>query len=106
MTVYTFTTLDGPAGTNATFARGINGSGQIVGYYDSNGSERGFIYSGGTYTPLDDPLSARGGTSGTDGDGINDAGQVVGLYADIHGLEHGFLYSGGTYTALDDPLGV
>jgi probable HAF family extracellular repeat protein len=106
MSIYILTTLDGPAGTNATFARGINGSGQIVGYYDNNGSEHGFIYSGGTYTTLDDPLSARGGTSGTDGDSINDAGQVVGLYADIHGLGHGFLYSGGTYTTLDDPLGV
>ena len=35
--------------------------GQIVGYYiDSSGTEHGFLYSGGTYTTLDDPLGAKG----------------------------------------------
>jgi uncharacterized membrane protein len=78
VTIYTFTALDGPAGTNAIFPRGINGSGQIAGYYDSNSSEHGFLYSGGIYVTVDDPFSARSGTSGSDANGINDAGQVVG----------------------------
>ena len=36
----------------------------------------GFLYSGGTYTTLDDPL----GTEGTFAQGINDVGQIVGYY--------------------------
>jgi probable HAF family extracellular repeat protein len=62
--------------------------GQIVGYYkDSSGTEHGFLYSGGTYTKLDDPLGAKG----TEVHGINDTGQVVGLYLDSSGADHAFL---------------
>jgi uncharacterized membrane protein len=64
--------------------------------------EHGFLYSGGSYTTLDDPL----GTLGTGAWGINDAGQIVGDYIDGNGAFHGFFYSGGSYTTLDDPLAV
>jgi len=48
---YSFTTLDFP-GANHTYVEGINNQGQIVGGY--TGSQiQGFIYSGGTYTPLE-----------------------------------------------------
>jgi hypothetical protein len=47
----------------------------------------GFLYSGGTYTTLNDPLA----TNGTDVTGINDAGEIVGYYFDISGAYHGFL---------------
>ena len=54
---------------------------------DSSGLEHGFLYSGGTYTTLDDPL----GTEGTFASGINNAGQIVGDYYDSSGTLHGFL---------------
>jgi len=66
MPIYPYTTLDDPSGTLGTFARGINTSGQIAGYYvDSSNSSHGFLLSGGTYTALDDPLAnaVAGGTA-------------------------------------------
>jgi probable HAF family extracellular repeat protein len=72
---------------NATYARGINDAGQIVGLYeDSSGTQHGFLYSGGKYTTIDDPL----GTVDTAAFGINDAGQIAGYYQDSSG-QHGFL---------------
>jgi probable HAF family extracellular repeat protein len=65
MPIYAYTTLDDPLGPLGTSAQGINTSGQIAGYYlDSSNSSHGFLYSGGTYTTLDDPLAsaAAGGT--------------------------------------------
>ena len=100
MPVYTYTTLDDPSGVmGTTTATGINNAGQIVGTYQtvtSGHQIHGFLYSGGTYTTIDDPL-ATGKSSAT---GINDAGQVVGFYLGNDGHFHGFLYSGGAYTAL------
>ena len=45
MPVYTYTTLDDPLATIETFAQGINGSGQIVGYYyaQASNSFQGFL---------------------------------------------------------------
>ena len=75
------------SGAKGTFARGINDAGQIVGYYiDSSGTSHGFLYSGGTYTTIDDAL---GGS--TELLGINNAGQVVGYYNDSSSTAHGFL---------------
>ena len=85
--------------TGGTAASGINDAGQIVGYLLQWHRHHGFLYSGGTYTTLDDPLA----TGGTTASGINDAGQIVGTYFNGTG-SHGFLYSGGIYTTLDDPL--
>src|SRR5579862_3485496 len=53
----TFSPFNDPAGTNGTFANGINDAGQIVGSYRGDSLlSHGFIFSGGTFTPLDDPL--------------------------------------------------
>src|SRR5438105_7811892 len=96
MPVYTFTTLDDPLGM-ATVAYGISNAGQVVGAYtDANLHTHSFLYSGGTFTTLDDPSA----TTGTLALGINDAGQIVGYYTDASSA-HGFLYSGGFYTTLD-----
>jgi len=84
-----------------TVPSGINDAGQIVGWYGS-GVQHGFLYSGGAYTTLDDPLS----TIATFATGINDAGQIVGYYEDSSGVDHSFLYSDGKYTAFDDPMGA
>ena len=62
----------------------------------------GFLYSGGTYTTLDDPSAIPGG-GGTTASGINAAGQIVGYYNGISGA-HGFLYNNGIYATIDDPL--
>jgi probable HAF family extracellular repeat protein len=81
---YIFTTLDG------VLARGINDSGDIVGWYELSGS---YLYSGGSYTPINVP-----GFS-TLACGINNARQIVGY----SGGADGFLLSGGSYTRIDVP---
>jgi hypothetical protein len=81
------------------FSNGINASGQITGEYQVGGEAHSFLYSGGTYTTIDDPLGVA-----TYAQAINDAGQIAGWYADSSGLAHGFPYSGSTYTTIDDPL--
>jgi probable HAF family extracellular repeat protein len=104
---YSYTALNDPFGVFGTVAQGINDSGQIVGWYETgyfpgtnSGVDYGFLYSGGSYTVLNEPLSP---ISQTFAYGINDAGQIVGSYT-TYGSNHGFLYSGGVYTPIDDPL--
>src|SRR5262249_15848539 len=46
-----------------------------------------FLYSGGTYTTLDDPLAS----AGTEGHGINAAGQIAGSFFTDATHGHGFL---------------
>jgi probable HAF family extracellular repeat protein len=87
MPVYTYTTIDNPL-VNSIQAFGINDAGQVVGQYTSGSDTHSFLYSGGVFTPIDDPLGI-GGTFATD---INDAGQIVGYYVDANGRYHGFLY--------------
>jgi probable HAF family extracellular repeat protein len=95
MPVYTYTTLDEPLQLGFTTSPGgINDAGQIVGSYRNNSGNHGFLYSGGTYTTIDDPL----GIGGSYAAGINDAGQIAGGFNG-----HGFLYSNGTFRTLDDP---
>lgn len=99
---YTYTTLDDPLGVGpyGTVFYGINDAGQIVGDYWDGSVAHGFLYSGGTYTTLSDPL----GTT-TYAFGVNNLGQVVGKYFDGSGA-HIFIYSSGTYTTLKDPYGA
>jgi probable HAF family extracellular repeat protein len=97
---------DPSAGSSGTAAESINNTGQVVGfYYDSNGHANGFLFSGGSFTTLDDPLGKL-----TYVTGINNEGQIVGTYYDANFVSHGFLYtgyaannpSGGTYTTIAD----
>ena len=113
MTSYTFTTLHDPlaVGLNDTVPVGINAEGQIIGWYQAglDGPYYGFLYSGGSYTILNDP--ANGGNNGsplTLALGINDKGQVVGEFQTTTppSGDWGFLYSGGTYTTLYGPPGA
>jgi probable HAF family extracellular repeat protein len=83
-----FTTINAPLAVS-----GINNSGQIVGY---NAGE-GFLYSGGTLTPIDVPGSVQ-----TRADGINDNGQIVGWY-DNGVTSYGFEYSDGAFTTIAVP---
>ena len=63
----------------------------------------GFLYSGGIYTTIDDPLANHYTTVAT---GISAAGTIVGYYRPALGNYHGFVYSGGTYTTLDYPSAI
>ena len=86
-----------------TAAMGINNKGNIVGYYfDNSDRAKGFIFSNGNYTTIDDPL----GVGGTFALGINNKDEVVGFYYDSLHRQNGFLFSNGNYTTLDDPLGL
>jgi probable HAF family extracellular repeat protein len=104
---YTFTFLDAPGVETAPFpsgtsATGINAAGQVVGFYNDARGARGFLYTAGTFTPIDVPGALR-----TDAYGINATGQVVGLYVPTGGGNiRGFLYSGGAFTLLDVPGAV
>ena len=88
-------------GLSGTHATGFNDSGQVVGYYvDANGQLNGFLYSGGSYTTLDDPA----GSQGTVAEGINNSGEIVGYYYDYsNGSAQLFTYKDGIYTNLDNP---
>jgi uncharacterized membrane protein len=66
------------------FAQGINDASQVVGYYGGFDNPTnptvgtyGFLYSGGTFTALNDPLASPPATFAY---GINNAGQIVGYY--------------------------
>jgi probable HAF family extracellular repeat protein len=104
---YTYTTVDDPLGPNGTYVTAINDSGQIAGYYYDigrravDGTSHGFLYSGGSFTDINDPFAVGDGTFVT---AINASGQVAGDYSDSNGVYHGFVYSGGTFTDISDPL--
>lgn len=92
----TVTTIEYP-GTFGTSAYGINDAGEIVGAFQATGASfpAGFLYSGGVYTTLTNPLA----TTYTLATDINNLRQIVGNYDS----NHGFLYSGGAYTSIDFP---
>ena len=103
----TYTTVDVP-GAIETGASSINNLGQIVGgYVLPDGSRHGFLYSGGTFTTIDDPNST---TMTSEALGINNSGQIVGAF-DLNSPEgghqfegaHAFLYNAGIFTTLDYP---
>ena len=100
--IYSFTTID-PAGSSATFAQGINNSGQIVGNFnDAQNVSHGFLRSSaGTYTTFDYP-----GATGTYAADINSAGQIIGTYTDSAFNTHSYLLSGGTFSPLIYPGSV
>ena len=77
---YSFTTLPTPPGGGFFQPNGINNSGQIVGLGVSGSNFTGLVYSGGAYTPFNNP----------DPTAINDLGQIVGLYVDSNGVVGAF----------------
>lgn len=102
----TYTSIDFP-GAIETGAASINNLGQIVGgYVLPDGSRHAFLYSGGTFTTIDDPNDP----TSSEALGINNSGQIVGAYLldspeGGHTFEgaHSFLYGGGVFTTLDYP---
>jgi len=96
---YTFTTIDVP-GASLTYAYDINNVGQIVGFYDDDSGDHGFLRdAAGRVTTIDGP-----GAISTEATGINDAGHVVGLFYGTDLVNHAFLRdTAGVLTALTIP---
>ena len=75
---------------------GINGSGQVVGFYQPS-SYHAFLYSNGELADLGTlPGNVESGATG-----INATGQVVGWSTNSKGNQHAVLYSNGTMTDLN-----
>ena len=107
MATITFTTLNDPSAVNGTYATGVNGSGQIVGYYvDAGGGDHGFIYSNGIYTTLvgTEFLTSAGeapqrvsGTVSIVPEGINNSGEIVGYIPAVNFFDEGLPFEAFTY---------
>jgi uncharacterized membrane protein len=80
----TFTPFDVP-GSSSTAALDINAAGTIVGSYEVNGINHGFVRERDVYTTLNVPSAVS--TSAT---GISDDGIVVGSFVDAGGATRGF----------------
>lgn len=82
----------------------INNQGQIVGAFGGDFGSYGFLYSGGTFTTIDVPLTDSNSTVAS---GINERGQIVGSYSvntvGVGGVGYGFLYDAGNFTSLQVP---
>lgn len=96
--------LDYP-GAAATFGRGINNNGDIVGWY-VGAAPHGFLLRGGSYAQIDVPSSWN--ALGTTALGINDSEMIVGSYyhfdADGQVHQHGFcLMPNGSFVQIDVP---
>ena len=88
-------------GTNASFATGINASGQVSGYSISDTKTA----RAWRYTPsvgLVD-LGSFGGAANR-ALSINNAGQVIGYSTDTNGLAHGFVFNTGLLTNFGWPV--
>ena len=95
-----FTTIN-PPGSYNTHPLSVNDAGQVVGYYFDSIGEHGFLYSGGTYTTLDQPTGIgyfTWPTISTTLDRLSGMGLAK--------SQKGFLYSGGVYTIIDPPGSV
>jgi probable HAF family extracellular repeat protein len=97
---FSFTTIDAP-GAAATYAFGINGAGQIVGFFREAGKKgHGFLRTAtGAFTAIDVP-----GAAATYAAKINSAGQIVGIFIDARSKFHGFVRAvTGAVTTIDVP---
>jgi uncharacterized membrane protein len=72
-----YTAIEIPGNIGDSHATGINGAGQIVGYFDSKEGTQGFLDDNGAFSILNYP-----GVDITHVFGINNAGQIVGTYED------------------------
>ena len=79
--------LDPLHGTS--YARGINDSGQAVGYFVSDSGDRAFLYSGGTSTDLNSLVASSWTLERAYA--INDAGQIVGYGYNPQGQQDALL---------------
>jgi hypothetical protein len=96
-----------PPHASSVVATGINGRGDLVGYWTQSGRHVGFLRKNGTYTTFSYP-----GSKDTEFLGITAHDYVVGSYVDTSGATHGFLLisplwkPGTTWQSVDDPNAV
>jgi probable HAF family extracellular repeat protein len=82
-----------------TAARGINNSGDVVGYFiDPLGQRHGFLFDGRSYTTLNHPVARY-----LVPEKINNSGQIVGYYRARPSGTHGFSLKNNTFTPIDFP---
>jgi probable HAF family extracellular repeat protein len=78
---------------------GLNDRGQVVGTFQSQGVNHGFLYDNGVVTQIDVP-----GAKSTFASGINNRGEIVGTYHDAFDVTHAYLRQpDGTITQIDAP---
>lgn len=106
---FTYAPVDVP-GAAATVARGINNSGEVVGFYQTTScsnydlnvpdcSTLGFKLVNNTYTTV----MVQNSTS-TAVNGVNDLGDMVGFYTNADGSRHGFIwYHTNVVQTIDNP---
>jgi probable HAF family extracellular repeat protein len=94
-----FSTLDVLGTGLDTFARGINDTGQIVGFTQNqvNFQHHGFLFNGSTISTFDVPFA---GVTSTEAFGINNDGQIVGNYSQ-NGTTFGFIKTGNAFTSFN-----
>ena len=83
----------GTLGGTASFARGINDSGQVVGdAVTSGGADHAFLYSGsGSMQDLNNLIAPASGWTLGEATAISDSGQIVGYGTNPSGQTHAFL---------------
>ena len=95
---YTFVNIDFP-GAYLTIPEAVNDNGAVVGYYldTQYGNYHGFLYSGGTYTTIDDPEGT------TFCEGINNAGVITGAVEVQRHRDARLHVFNGAFTSFDYP---
>ena len=83
-----FTQLDAPGATRTT-ARGINNSGEVVGWANIGATTEAYVYDGGIYSFVNDPNAVEG----TFFESLNNHGLVSGEWKDASGDDHPFEYN-------------
>jgi uncharacterized membrane protein len=96
-----FTDIPGPTGATASYALGINDSGEIVGSWWDSFQFHGFLLKGKTYATLDPP-----GAVHTWATGINNKGDSVLFWVDSKGAVESSFYNGKTYRTINVPGAV
>jgi probable HAF family extracellular repeat protein len=89
------------AGGGPSSAEGINDRGEIVGFYEPEGTlsvTDGFVLRNNQYFTLRFPDAPR-----TFPLGINNKGQIVGYYTDSAFVDHGFVLWRGQFATIDIP---
>lgn len=97
------TVLGAPGGGfDQATGRHINASGEMIGRTFDSSTQRGFFWSGGTFTVIHPPA---GGTSLSlaaprFSTNLNDNGEFFGTFTNAAGDRRGFFWSGGVLTAI------
>lgn len=102
-TAIDYTSPDLPGTSFDTFVLDVNNNGDAAGYYRDVIFAHGFVYSGGTFTVIENPNAQQGGTRVV---GINDSGTVIGNFFTVTEGFQGFVYDGATYTTIAYPIGA